>query len=69
MAKRPMPTGTQWLYIIAGAGAAAGITILTGLGGAIGGAIIGVGAAVGALPYHRAVQQHQQRQDGNDGSG
>jgi hypothetical protein len=69
MAKRPMPTGTQWLYIVGGALAGAGITVATGLGGAIGGAIIGVGAAVGALPYHRAVQEHQKRQDGNDSHG
>ena len=66
MAKRPLPTAPQWLFIVAGAGAAAAITLLTGLGGAIGGAIIGVGAAVGALPYHRAVQERKAR-DGDDG--
>lgn len=64
MARNPMPTGPQWLFIIAGAGAAAGITLLTGLGGAIGGAIIGVGAAVGAIPYQRAVQEHKKRDGG-----
>jgi hypothetical protein len=64
MAKSPMPTGPQWLFIIAGAGAAAGITLLTGLGGAIGGAIIGVGAALGAIPYHRAVQEQKKRDGG-----
>lgn len=64
MAKTPMPTGPQWLYIVGGAVAGAGITILTGLGGAIGGAIIGVGAAVGALPYHRAVQEQKKRDGG-----
>jgi hypothetical protein len=64
MAKTPMPSGTQWLYIIAGAGAAAGITLLIGLGGAIGGAIIGVGAAVGAIPYQRAVQERKKRDGG-----
>ena len=69
MAKRPMPTGLQWLYIVGGALVGAGISVATGLGGAIGGAIIGVGAAVGALPYHRAVQERQNRQGGNDGSG
>lgn len=72
MAKTPLPTGTQWLYIIAGAGAAAGITILAGLGGAIGGAIIGVGAAVGAIPYQRTVQEQKKRERGDgglDGSG
>ncbi|HEV2815849.1 MAG TPA: hypothetical protein VGW40_01300 [Allosphingosinicella sp.] len=70
MARTPMPTGTQWLYIIAGAGAAAGVTILTGLGGAIGGAIIGVGAALGAIPYQRAVQENKKREGGGiDGSG
>jgi len=69
MAKTPMPTGTQWLYIVAGAGAAAGITILTGLGGAIGGAIIGVGAALGAITYQRAVQEHKKTESGGQGGG
>ena len=64
MAKNPMPSGPQWLFIIAGAGAAAGITLLTGLGGAIGGAIIGVGAAVGAIPYHRAGKGQKKRDGG-----
>jgi hypothetical protein len=64
MAKRPMPTGPQWLYIVAGAGAAAGITLVTGLGGMIGGAIIGVGAAVGAIPYQRAVQERNKSDGG-----
>ena len=69
MAKTPMPTGTQWLYIVAGAGAAAGITIVAGLGGAIGGAIIGVGAALGAIPYQRAVQEQKKRESGGQGGG
>ena len=69
MAKTPMPTGPQWLYIIAGAGAAAGVTLVTGLGGAVGGAIIGVGAALGAIPYQRAVQEQKKRDGGNSGGG
>jgi hypothetical protein len=62
MAKNPMPTGPQWLFIILGASIAAGITLWTGLGGAIGGAIIGVGAALGAIPYQRAVQAQKKRE-------
>jgi hypothetical protein len=62
MAKRPMPTGTQWLMIIAGTGIAAATTLAIGLGGAIGGAIIGVGAAIGGIPYSRAVQEHKKRE-------
>ena len=64
MAKTPMPTGSQWAFIILGAVIAAGITLAIGLGGAIGGAIIGVGAALGAIPYQRAVQEHKKRQSG-----
>ena len=64
MAKNPMPTGPQWLFIIGGAGAGAAITLLVGLGGAIGGAIIGVGAALGAIPYQRAAQAHKKRDGG-----
>ena len=61
MAKRPMPTGMQWLYIIGGALAGAAVTLAIGIGGAIGGAIIGVGAAIGGIPYSRSVQEHQKR--------
>jgi hypothetical protein len=64
MAKAPWPTGQQWLFIILGAVAAAGLTLAIGLGGAIGGAIIGIGAAIGAIPYSRAVQEHKKRQGG-----
>ena len=64
MAKTPMPTGKQWLYIVGGALAGAGISVVAGLGGMIGGAIIGVGAAVGALPYQRAVQEQKKRDGG-----
>lgn len=64
MARNPMPTGPQWLFIILGALIAAGIVLWTGLGGAIGGAIIGVGAALGAIPYQRAVQAHKKRGGG-----
>ena len=45
MAKAPWPTGPQWGLIILGAVAAAGLTLAIGIGGAIGGAIIGIGAA------------------------
>lgn len=62
MAKRPMPTGTQWLMIIGGACVGAAITLAIGIGGMIGGAIIGVGAALGGIPYSRAVQEHQKRE-------
>jgi hypothetical protein len=64
MAKTPMPTGPQWGFIIVGAVIAAGLTLFFGLGGMIGGAIIGVGAALGAIPYQRAVQEHKKRQNG-----
>jgi hypothetical protein len=64
MAKAPWPTGQQWLFIIVGAVAAAGLTLAIGIGGAIGGAIIGIGAAIGAIPYQRAVQEHKKRQGG-----
>jgi hypothetical protein len=64
MAKAPWPTGPQWGLIILGAVAAAGLTLAIGIGGAIGGAIIGIGAAIGAIPYSRAVQEHKKRQGG-----
>jgi hypothetical protein len=64
MAKTPMPTAPQWGFIIVGALIAVGLTLFFGIGGMIGGAIIGVGAAVGAIPYQRAVQEHKKRQSG-----
>lgn len=64
MAKTPMPTGPQWGFIIVGAVIAAGLTLFFGIGGMIGGAMIGVGAALGAIPYQRAVQEHKKRQNG-----
>lgn len=54
---KPKPTGAQLGLIVGGAVAAGGLTLLLGLGGALGGAIIGVGAAVGGLPYFRAVDR------------
>ena len=62
MAKAPWPTGPRWGLIIPGAVAAAGITMAIGLGGLIGGAVIGVGAAIGGIPYQRAVQEHKKRE-------
>ena len=64
MANKPRPTGAQLAMIIGGAvaGAAIGFGLLDG--GIIGGAITGVGAALGAIPYSRAVQEHQKRQGG-----
>ncbi|MEA3031028.1 MAG: hypothetical protein QOJ53_1864 [Sphingomonadales bacterium] len=64
MAKTPMPTAPQWGFIIVGAVIAVGLTLFFGIGGMIGGAIIGVGAALGAIPYQRAVQEHKKRQSG-----
>jgi hypothetical protein len=64
MARNPMPTGPQWLFIIVGASIAAAIVLWAGLGGAIGGAIIGVGAALGAIPYQRAIQAHKKSEGG-----
>jgi hypothetical protein len=64
MAKNPMPTGPQLGFIILGAVVAAGLVLAIGLGGALGGAIIGVGAALGAIPYQRAIQEHKKRQGG-----
>ena len=55
----PKPTAGQLGMIVLGAGAAAGATLALGLGGMIGGAIIGVGAAVGGIPYFRAVEKHK----------
>jgi hypothetical protein len=64
MGGNPMPTGQQWAMIIGGAviGGAIGFGLLDG--GMIGGAITGVGAALGAIPYSRALQEHKKRQGG-----
>lgn len=61
MATKPRPTGRQWALIIAGAvvGAVIGFGLIGG--GAIGGAITGVGAAIGAIPYSRAVREARDR--------
>ena len=64
MAKAPWPTGPQWGLIILGAVVAAGLTLALNIGGMLGGAIIGVGAAIGGIPYSRAVQEHKKRQGG-----
>lgn len=64
MARTPLPTAPQWGLIILGAVIAAGLTLFFGLGGMIGGLIIGVGTALGAIPYQRAVQEHRKRQGG-----
>ena len=60
----PKPTGTQLAFIVVGAviGAAIGFGLLGG--GILGGAITGVGAALGAMPYSRAVQEHKKSQGG-----
>lgn len=61
----PRPTAAQLGMIVAGAGAGAVLSIgVLGLGGAVGGAIIGVGAALGAIPYSRAIQEHKKREGG-----
>lgn len=61
----PRPTPTQIGMIAAGAVAGALLSFgILGLGGAVGGAIIGVGAAVGAIPYSRAVQEQKKRGGG-----
>ena len=56
----PRPTAAQVGLI--GAGAAAGAVLSFALG--IGGAMIGVGAALGAIPYSRAVQEQKKRDGG-----
>jgi hypothetical protein len=63
MASRPKPTGKQLGLIIVGAVAGAVIAhLILGVGGAVGGGIIGLGAALGGMPYFRAVQEWQKNQ-------
>ena len=62
----PRPTGTQIAYIAAGATAGAVLSLgVLGLGGAIGGAIIGVGAALGAIPYQQSIKAQKDRESGD----
>lgn len=61
----PRPTGAQLAYIVAGAVGGAAISFgVLGIGGALGGAIVGLGAGAGAIPYSRAVQEHKKRESG-----
>ena len=61
----PRPTASQLAMIAGGAGAGAvrSLGVLVS-GGAIGDAIIGIGAAIGAVPYSRAIQEQKKRQGG-----
>ncbi|RED16539.1 hypothetical protein [Parasphingopyxis lamellibrachiae] len=64
MASRPKPTGKQLAFIIIGAVAGAVVAhLVLGVGGAVGGGIIGLGAALGGMPYFRAVQDWQKNQE------
>ena len=61
----PKPTATQLAMIVGGAAAGAVLSFgILGIGGAIGGAIVGVCAAVGAIPYSRAVQEQKKKGGG-----
>jgi len=57
----PKPTGSQVAMIAGGAAAGAVLSFALGIGGLIGGAMIGIGAALGAIPYSRAVQEQKKR--------
>lgn len=61
----PKPTPLQLGYIVAGAvgGAVLSFGIL-GIGGMIGGAIIGAGGGIGAIPYSLAVQKAKKEESG-----
>ena len=61
----PRPTPLQLGYIVAGAvgGAVLSFGIL-GIGGMLGGAIIGGGAGIGAIPYSMAVQKKKKEEEG-----
>jgi hypothetical protein len=61
MARKPNPTPAQWAFIIVGAIIGAGIGFGLFGGGLIGGAITGVGAAIGGIPYSRAVSESRNR--------
>lgn len=59
---KPKPTGGQLALMLLGGGVGAGVALLTIGGiGAVGGAIIGVGVAIGGLPYFRAVGEAKKR--------
>ena len=62
----PKPTGSQIAMIAGGAIAGAILSFgVLGIGGMIGGAIVGVGAALGAIPYSRAIQEQRKRDGGS----
>ena len=64
MSDKPKPTGTQLAMIIGGAVAGAIISqFVLGVGGAIGGGIIGLGAALGGMPYFRAMKEWKDSQE------
>ncbi|MBC2776829.1 hypothetical protein [Parasphingopyxis marina] len=63
MADKPKPSGKEIAFIAIGAtvGAVIALTVIGGIG-AIGGGIIGLGAALGGMPYFRRVQEWQKNQ-------
>ena len=61
----PRPTAAQVGFIAAGAIAGAILSFgILGIGGMVGGAIIGAGAGVGAIPYSLASQRKKKDGDG-----
>ena len=61
----PKPTAAQIGMIAAGAVAGAVLSYsILGIGGMVGGAIVGLGAGIGAVPYTRAVQEQKKRDGG-----
>lgn len=61
---KPKMTGKDIAFIVAGAVIAAALTIgVLGIGGAVGGALIGLGAALGSLPYSRRMQEWKKSQE------
>ena len=66
----PKPTAAQVGYITAGAVAGAALTFgVLGLGGMFGGAIVGIGAALGAIPYQRSIKAAKDAEAAGGGSG
>ena len=60
---KPKPTAMQIGLMLLGGAIAAVLTMgVLGIGGAIGGGLIGLGVAIGAWPYLRAVQEWQKTQ-------